>query len=346
MGSPLGPMLANIFVGYYELKVLTNAAIVQPTVYFRYVDDTFCLFECKEDSKAFLDELSKLHNKLQFTCEEEINRSLPFLDVLVERSNQQFVTSVYRKPTFTGDYMAWKSFCPPKRKTNLIACLVKRALRLCSDEKVAEEMEKIREIFLNLGYPDAVITRSIETTQSNATRVDRDPEPKSPVYLRLPYLGPISSRYENVIRKSVQECYESVQMRIIYKTRSCITENTKEKLPSNHQSKVIYKYVCHCESVYVGQTQQQLRQRVHRHVPRKFMKRTGEPQLTTAIGQHLDENDACRRNYDDNRFTILTKARTPHHLNVLEAIFIQTLKPILCVQKLGVYNTILFRMLK
>ena len=100
----------------------------------------------------------------------------------------------------TGDYMAWKSFCPPKRKTNLIACLVKRALRLCSDEKVAEEMEKIREIFLNLGYPDAAITRSIETTQWNATRVDRDPEPKSPVYLRLPYLGPISSRYENVIR--------------------------------------------------------------------------------------------------------------------------------------------------
>ena len=39
MGSPLGSMLANIFVGYYELKVLTNAAIVQPTLYFRYVDD-------------------------------------------------------------------------------------------------------------------------------------------------------------------------------------------------------------------------------------------------------------------------------------------------------------------
>jgi hypothetical protein len=321
--------------------------VAQPTVYVRYVDDTFCLFERKEDSKLFLDELSNLHAKLQFTCEEENNRVLPFLDVLVERSSRRFITSVYRKPTFTGDYMAWKSFCPLKRKTNLIACLVKRALRLCSDDKLTQEMEKIREIFLNLGYPDEVINHSIEKTKSLTTRINPDPpDPKSPVYLRLPYLGPTSNRYENIIRKSVQECYELIEMRIIFKTRACIAENTKDKSPSNHQSNVIYKYVCHCESVYVGQTQQQLRQRVHRHVPRTFMRGTGKPELTTAIGQHLGESDMCRKNYDDNRFTILTRARTPHHLNVLEAIFIQTLKPILCIQKQYVYNTILFKMLK
>ena len=42
MGSSLGPALANIFVGYYESKLFNK--ISKPTVYCRYVDDTFSLF--------------------------------------------------------------------------------------------------------------------------------------------------------------------------------------------------------------------------------------------------------------------------------------------------------------
>ena len=43
MGSPLGPVLANIFVGYQEERsfIVSN----QPLIYFRYVDDTLAMFE-------------------------------------------------------------------------------------------------------------------------------------------------------------------------------------------------------------------------------------------------------------------------------------------------------------
>ena len=41
MGCPLGPTLANIFVGYYESKLFNK--ISKPTVYFRYVDNTVTL---------------------------------------------------------------------------------------------------------------------------------------------------------------------------------------------------------------------------------------------------------------------------------------------------------------
>ena len=37
MGSPLGPMLANIFVGYYELKVL-YPYVPQPCVYCNFFE--------------------------------------------------------------------------------------------------------------------------------------------------------------------------------------------------------------------------------------------------------------------------------------------------------------------
>ena len=39
--------------------------------------------------------------------------------LLVEKSNKKFLTSIYKKPTFTGQYTRWDSFGPKKRKINL-----------------------------------------------------------------------------------------------------------------------------------------------------------------------------------------------------------------------------------
>ena len=53
MGSPLGPVLANIFMCYLEENAIQNYTGKQPSVYRRYVDDTFLIFDKKEDSIAF-----------------------------------------------------------------------------------------------------------------------------------------------------------------------------------------------------------------------------------------------------------------------------------------------------
>ena len=45
MGSPLGPTLANAFLGYYEKESLDICSIhFKPMIYKRYVDDIFCYF--------------------------------------------------------------------------------------------------------------------------------------------------------------------------------------------------------------------------------------------------------------------------------------------------------------
>ena len=93
MGSPLGPALANIFVDYQEAKLFNIAK--RPLVYFRYVDETFAVFNNEEDYNTFLTHLNSLHPLLlPFTYEKESNYSLPFLDVLVERHDLEFLTSV------------------------------------------------------------------------------------------------------------------------------------------------------------------------------------------------------------------------------------------------------------
>lgn len=43
--SPLGPALGYISVVFYEQKPFDQ--VERPAVYFRYVDDTFFVFECR-----------------------------------------------------------------------------------------------------------------------------------------------------------------------------------------------------------------------------------------------------------------------------------------------------------
>ena len=159
MGSLLGPSLANIFVGYCEALLFKR--VYKPLMNYRYVGDTFAVFNDEDECNEFFHHLNSLHSSLRFTFEKECNRTLPFLDVLVEKNYHEFVTSIYREPTFTGQYIRWNSFCPMKRKTNLISTLVHRALVICSKSSLQNELSNIRSILVNNGCPEAVINTVI-----------------------------------------------------------------------------------------------------------------------------------------------------------------------------------------
>ena len=92
MVSPLGPALADIFVGYYEEKLFSQTQ--KPPTYFRYVDDTFAIFDHEAEADEFLIKLNCLHPFLKFTFEKEKGKCLPFLDVYVERIDSGFDTRV------------------------------------------------------------------------------------------------------------------------------------------------------------------------------------------------------------------------------------------------------------
>ena len=128
MGSPLGPVLADVFVGWCESRIPDEA---WPQMYCRFVDDSFPHVEHRQDCDRFLVILNSLHPALQLTCEHEKDGRLPYLDVSVEKSkNDGILTSIYRKPTFTGLYITWDSFCTTKHKINLVRNLVQRAHRI------------------------------------------------------------------------------------------------------------------------------------------------------------------------------------------------------------------------
>ena len=47
---------------------------------------------------------------MKFTSEKEVNGSLPILDMLISRNKEDFTTTVYHKPTFSGAYSNFNSF--------------------------------------------------------------------------------------------------------------------------------------------------------------------------------------------------------------------------------------------
>ena len=50
MGSPLAPVLANIFMGFYETKWLNEYNLNKPILNLRYVDDILAAFEKEQHS--------------------------------------------------------------------------------------------------------------------------------------------------------------------------------------------------------------------------------------------------------------------------------------------------------
>ena len=155
MGNPLGPTLANAFLSYHESKWLEHCPVeFKPLMYRRYVDDTFLIFASPDHVNPFLNYLNSQHQNIEFTHETERDNKLNFLDVMVQKTDSSFSTSIYRKPTFTGLTTKFTSAIPLQFKKNLILTLVTRAFNICSTYNALHlELQKIRDTLKLNGFP-------------------------------------------------------------------------------------------------------------------------------------------------------------------------------------------------
>ena len=74
-GSPLGPLLANVFMCSIEDKLDQDGKL--PSYYRQYVDDTFIIMPDIASAGIFLDTLNHCHPPAKFTMEVERNASRP-----------------------------------------------------------------------------------------------------------------------------------------------------------------------------------------------------------------------------------------------------------------------------
>ena len=257
--------------------------------------------------------------------------------MLVERCDSSFLTSVYRKPTFTGLYLDWHSFAPKSRKLNLIRYLSYRVVNIYSDCKIENELKAIKDIFIDNGCTEDVIDVNIRHTVTKFKNTNKVfGPPRCPVYFKLPWVSSASQSFADNIASSVYRCYHAVNLRPIFTTRSVFNSTNKDKLPIFKQSNLIYKFVCRCNSTYIGMTCQRLEVRVRQHILRSLLSgrlpSEHSQAMDSAIGEHLLTINSCRTSYENDCFSVLQRARDKSHLKFLEAIYISMNHPSLCRQ--------------
>ncbi|XP_068227971.1 uncharacterized protein [Palaemon carinicauda] len=125
MGSPLGVLFANFYMGIVDERVFSQLEC--PLAYFLYIDDTFV----KATSTEAIENLSRTfkdNSVLHLTLENSVDNSLPFLDVLISSTNEEFQTTVYTKPTNLSMCLNGESECPARYRALTIKGLCTQGL--------------------------------------------------------------------------------------------------------------------------------------------------------------------------------------------------------------------------
>ena len=336
MGSPLGPTLANLFMSYHEQIWLQQCPLeFKPKFYKRYVDDIFILVEKREHLDLFRDYLNTKHININFTSEIEVEGKIPFLDILIDRSDGKIMTSVYRKPTFTGVYTHFLSFLPSVYKIGLLSTLLYRYFSICSSYALFHlEVVHFKKIFLMNGYPLGLIEMCLNKFLNKVFTVK--PEvctvPKKKYFIVLPYLGLLSGITHKKITNLYRKALPWGDINIIYKTHSRISHlfRFKDSTPKDLVSNVIYSYSCpSCNASYIGETE--------RHAKVRWMEHLGISCFTdkpvkgkdTAVNEHISK---CKCKSYFNNFDIIGSESNKSLRKIKESIFIKQFKPNLNIQ--------------
>ena len=153
MGSPLGPLFANVFMVDFERKCMAELKRLGVKKWLRYVDDVFATFADPSVVDAVLTFLNKQHKNIRFTIEHEQDGKLPFLDTTVCRG-AVYKTTIFRKKTFTGVYMNLTSLTTKRYKIGLIYCLMDRIWKICAEQSDRDiEVSKLRTVLARNGFP-------------------------------------------------------------------------------------------------------------------------------------------------------------------------------------------------
>ncbi|XP_067671794.1 uncharacterized protein [Haliotis asinina] len=298
MGSPLSPILTEIYMSDLEEKALLTSPF-QPMCWYRKVDDTFVVLKPDNDPLELLNHLNKQHPTVKFTMEAETNNQIPFLDILVSRNHSnQLQTTVYRKPTHTNQYVHYQSNHPPRVKSGIISTLTRRAKNV-SSIKLHEEINHLRDVFVNLNdYPPQPVNRKIAATLSPPTTKPSRPE-SAPIKISIPYIGKPSHQISRLLKQ---------QAGIDTTFTTSVTINTllqangrkhPQAIKPNPKD-VIYKIYCNCGHSNIGETSRPVDTSIEEH-----QKSTIKSDQKSAVSDHIAAHPDHQINWTD--YTILSK---------------------------------------
>ena len=329
MGSPLGPLFANIFLSFHESNWLSNCPVnFKALLYRRYVDDCFLIFQSADHIPQFLSYLNHQHPNIKFTSEVESSSTLPFLDISISRKNGVFETSVYRKPTFTGLFTNFRSFIPFQYKRSLVSSLIHRFFSLRSNyENFHAQLELYRQILNKNCYPTRLFDRCVRTFLENVSH------PKPAVHFSLPYTAAHSLQIRTQISCLCSSAFPHLNIIFVFRPTLRLSQlfTIKDKIPNALRSCVVYSFTCRCcSATYLGQTVRHLHIRVSEHLGVSPL--TGSKSSNPTMSSILSHLDSTGHSASLNDFKIISCCSSSDELLIRESLLINKLEPSLNLQ--------------
>ena len=278
-GSPLGPILAKVFM--VELEITLVPRLHQHIKKCRsYVDDTFGYVK-NESIDYVLTTLKSFHPNISFTYEKENNSQLPILDILFIRNGRHLDTTVYQKDTHNDLYLHWDEFTPVSWKRGTLRTLVNRAYLICSNnELLHKELAYLKSVFLRKnGYLLSTIKQLIKETEESQTQKEviqvsmtehPNPQEQKVHLLLLPFAGSKDTTNVKNLNKTLRNVFPSnVKARITYTSQKLNSRfQIKDKVNEKHKHNIIYYKKCPeaiCTEDYLGETGCRIIERVFDH---------------------------------------------------------------------------------
>jgi len=156
MGEPTSGKISELFLQSLENAHLTRLSNKHKIArYFRYVDDILIIYDPNHtDINNMRKDFNTIHPNMKFLEETESNNKTNYLDITIHRTPTNWVTSIYRKLTFTDTIIPYSSNQPAQHKYAAIRFLYNRldTYHLHKNEN-KEEIDTIHDIMLNNGFP-------------------------------------------------------------------------------------------------------------------------------------------------------------------------------------------------
>ncbi|KAM4589401.1 uncharacterized protein V3H82_003528 isoform 2-T2 [Fundulus diaphanus] len=316
MGSPVSPIVANLYMEEMEKRALGTFRGTPPSHWFRYVDDTFVKIQLKE-VEAFTRHINSVDNNIKFTREDANDNKLPFLDCLVNvEGDGNLNIEVYRKPTHTDQYLLFDSHHPLEHKLSVIRTLQHRAEHVpTKTEGKHKEQKHIRDALQTCGYPNWAFVKSARKSKRPAAEHNGEKNKRKSIV--IPYVAGVSEKLKRIFSKHKIPVHfkpnRTLRQRLVH---------PKDKTPKPKMSGVVYAVQCseECSDLYIGETKQPLHRRMAQH------RRATSSGQDSAVHLHLKDKG---HSFEDQNVHILDKEDRWFERGVKEAIYVKRERPTL-----------------
>ena len=313
IGLSLMVVIAEGYLQFIEKNAMDVALVanVAPKTFKRYVDDSHARFDTCEEMVKFHQILNEQDERIQYTIENEVDGGIAFLDVKLQNNRDgKYEFQVYRKDAITNVQIKPTSSVDPKMYIGVFKGFLARAIRICSDQHLKDEVEFLIKVFIENGYSEIVLRNTSQKYLENRSNSRESIDQTTQKVVKIPWIPILGPKLRSALKKrNIKTVFTSGR------SLKDILCKHKSALPRNSYAGV-YAVQCGCSKTYIGESKKRVATRLKEHERDIFHGRWSN---TGAAGHAA----ICTNNFSFEEAQTIAYESSYHRRKVREALEIR-----------------------